>query len=858
MANEIYHRSNWGNAVNDIAWGDTYEKFDATNEMFVRSDNYENSNETDKLMAAINPKPSILLTPTAYDNGLLNSVKPVSGENFFPYSNNLTTWNGAAMTRTFVDDLINPSNVLGGSKLSQNSSGGYAWLSRTFTGNETLSAFVKKDSSNFVRLFAANNTVYFDIVNGTIETQVGSDITDKSIINYGNGWFRISMSVNSTAASYVRIYPASSGSSSSGTNSLFVYGAQLERGSKASTYTPTNGTAIKNGSFDFTRGSSATRVNEQGLIEDVQILSGELVQNGDFEQIGSELITNGDFATDLSGWTTTGTNATNTITWEQGGARIISTDANISIRQLNILTIGKAYKLTCDVNVTTGSLGLDGSIIVGSTINFVNGFNEIYFVATSTTFKIKRTISVSNCLLDNVSVKEVGQNWTVNNSDANNFVVFDGSTARLKFLNTSPVTQLVTSFIMTAGKKYKLTVDVALVTSGSIKIDGNGISETFNTSGITTKIINPTGSTAIKFYRASADVDITLNSVSLIEITDDTDIPRIDYTDGTGSLLLEPQSTNLLPYSEDFSFWSSNEVTTQTGFLAPDGSSNATKVVSTGSNSYIVKSGGVFGNYARTIYAKTVSGTGTLQLLSHNTNTNNSFTITENWQRFELNSTAEIASNFYAVDFRGSSTLSEVIIWGAQAENLSYATSYIPTSGSTVTRDAEVCNNSGSSDLINSTEGVFYAEIAALDNDGTNRSISISDGTDANRIELRLATTDDRIQYNARTSSVTQASIFTDSYDVLSFNKIALLYKDNDFRLFVNGTKVATDTSGTAPTGLKELAFDLGDGSNDFYGKVKSVAIFKEALNNDQLERLTGEGYETFNLLAQANNYTII
>ena len=77
MANEIYHRSNWGNAVNDIAWGDVYEKFDATNEMFIRSDYYENSNVTDKLMAAINPKPSILLTPTAYDNGSLHSVKPV-------------------------------------------------------------------------------------------------------------------------------------------------------------------------------------------------------------------------------------------------------------------------------------------------------------------------------------------------------------------------------------------------------------------------------------------------------------------------------------------------------------------------------------------------------------------------------------------------------------------------------------------------------------------------------------------------------------------------------------------------------------------------------------------------------------
>ncbi len=175
-----------------------------------------------------------------------------SRSNFIPNSNNLTTWNGAAMTRTFVDDLINPSSILGGSKLTQTSSGGYAWLSRTFTGNETFSAFVKKDSSDFVRLYAANNTVYFNIVNGTIETEVGSDITDKSIVNYGNGWFRISMSVNSTIASYVRIYPASSGSSSSGTNSLFVYGSQLEQGSYATSYIPTNG-------------SSVTRSAEQGI-----------------------------------------------------------------------------------------------------------------------------------------------------------------------------------------------------------------------------------------------------------------------------------------------------------------------------------------------------------------------------------------------------------------------------------------------------------------------------------------------------------------------------------------------------------------------------------------------------------------
>jgi hypothetical protein len=164
--------------------------------------------------------------------------------NLITNSNNLTTWNGAAMTRSLVNDLINPSNGLDASKLTQTSSGGYAWLSRTFTGNETFSAFVKKDSSNFVRLYAANNTVYFDIVNGTVETAVGSSITDKSIIDYGNGWFRVSMSVNSTDASYVRIYPASTVDSSSGTNSLFVYGAQLEQGSYATSYIPTSGSAV--------------------------------------------------------------------------------------------------------------------------------------------------------------------------------------------------------------------------------------------------------------------------------------------------------------------------------------------------------------------------------------------------------------------------------------------------------------------------------------------------------------------------------------------------------------------------------------------------------------------------------------
>ena len=40
------------------------------------------------------------------------------------------------------------------------------------------------------------------------------------------------------------------------------------------------------GDFDFSRNSAATRVNAQGLVENVQILSSNLVQNGDFSEEG--------------------------------------------------------------------------------------------------------------------------------------------------------------------------------------------------------------------------------------------------------------------------------------------------------------------------------------------------------------------------------------------------------------------------------------------------------------------------------------------------------------------------------------------------------------------------------------------
>ena len=101
----------------------------------------------------------------------------------------------------------------------------------------------------------------------------------------------------------------------------------------------------------------------------------------------------------------------------------------------------------------------------------------------------------------------------------------------------------------------------------------------------------------------------------------------------------------------------------------------------------------------------------------------------------------EQLTDVYAVDFRNASTtLSEVLVWGAQGENLSYATSYIPTTrSSTVTRNQDVCNNGGSLASINSTEGVIYWEGAKLQEASGTQVLGLSDGSGANRIGFQTS-----------------------------------------------------------------------------------------------------------------------
>ena len=419
-------------------------------------------------------------------------------------------------------------------------------------------------------------------------------------------------------------------------------------------------------------------------------------------------------------------------------------------------------------------------------------------------------------------------------------------------------------------------LDVTL--EGSGQIDFNDISS----NGVYSAQVTSADSLPKLLFNANADFIGSIDNVSIIKITKDTNLPRIDYTSGTGSLLLEPQSTNLITYSENFtnSYWRKDKMTvTANSIISPTGELNASLIQETSFTSSIPSidinspSSLGAGTYTFSFYVKNNNGrylgisfgssaervrtnfdfnTNTFKALNLNGSTTGiaSFTTLGNFYRISITATfpsatvadavlTPLATDTYPFFAFQNSDNRSFYLWGAQVENLSYATSYIPTNGSTVTRLADVCNNAGSSDLINSTEGVLYAEIAALANDGTVRAICISNGTAGDAITIRYSVLLNLIRVEIKDGGVQQFFFQTTSYDFLQFVKLAIKYKANDCKLYINGVQVATDTSATMPSGLNTLNFDSGSGNDDFYGNVKCVAVFKEALSDTELQKLT-------------------
>ena len=355
------------------------------------------------------------------------------------------------------------------------------------------------------------------------------------------------------------------------------------------------------------------------------------------------------------------------------------------------------------------------------------------------------------------------------------------------------------------------------------------------------------------FSRASSATRV--NKDGLIE-TVGSGQPRVDYKDDSkGALLLEPSRSNIVTDSATGRFKLPTPSLINT--LAPDNSNLAViPIVYSVANRYeYIISGGTYSTNAKLTYSwyrKRISTPmvdtylGDLRPsgvnLSYVGDTKQIESNINGYDRFEavLNITdgsATTTVRMYFGDVIGVGN-SSIAYWGHQLEQGSYATSYIPTQGSAVTRLAEISvTQTPPSGIINSSEGVFYAEMSALSNDGANRYISLSNGSTSNRVVLRFNSSNEISGFVV--SGTTQASF---SYDVniLNKNKVALKWKQNDFALWVNGIEVGTDTSGVPPINLSLLRFEDGaDNGQYFYGKLNDLKLYNTALTDAELQALT-------------------
>jgi len=391
------------------------------------------------------------------------------------------------------------------------------------------------------------------------------------------------------------------------------------------------------------------------------------------------------------------------------------------------------------------------------------------------------------------------------------------------------------------------------------------------------------------FYHSRSSIATRVNKDGLIESVGYA--PRLDYTGNVDCphLLLEPNRTNIIPYSEDFSnsAWTKERATINANTsTSPDGSVNASKLIEdTQSGVHSIFEGVAVSNniYTFSCFVKKserdycflqivtnlgrytavfdlVNGVVTdTQTVSSPTNTSNKIEdYGSGWYRVSVTSSNTASTTgYFQVGLSNSATpsygsfkqptytgdgSSSIQIWGAQVEAGDYATSYIPTSGETsgVTRSADICNDAGTSAEFNDSEGVLFAEVEFLDN-ATTGYISVSDGTADNRCIIYSAANQIVVATKSGGSGISKSATGTPT----NLNKIAVAYSSSGSKFFLNGSnETGTGSFSTTPrvfaaNTLDQINFDISDGSNDLYARVKQVIYFNEALSDSELQTLT-------------------
>lgn len=353
------------------------------------------------------------------------------------------------------------------------------------------------------------------------------------------------------------------------------------------------------------------------------------------------------------------------------------------------------------------------------------------------------------------------------------------------------------------------------------------------------------------------------SALTYLPTTTRLNIPRVDYSTGTAALLLEPQRTNIALRSEEFdsASWAKSGATViANDTIAPNGLLAADRITQSGAainiNQSISLPAGIVtfttyvkrGNFDSAVgfnfgFFSTITGdvgyinfnfaTGTTSVYSGTFTSHSATNVGNGWYRIQ--GTINIPSAGAAYFYNGGTGLNLAGIgsyyysWGAQVEVGNCATSYIPTTSASVTRNADAIGRSGfqAAGLLTPTQNTFVFDFSAIGNTGTNYNFITFTATSGQPIAIwRFA--------GSQNFHIQISGIFTDTG--VSSGKFAVVQSGSQTKLFVNGV---LNTTGGATGTIDAIVNNIGTYPLASPTFIKSLKMYPIALSDAECINIT-------------------
>jgi len=768
----------------------------------------------------------------------------------------------------------------------------------------TLSLYAKMGTYRYLKINPRGQqyALVVDLQDGSVYATGNTGVVSADIVPAPNGWYRLILTTDQTSST--RIFAIrfatnpnnASASDFDGTETVHIWGAQLETGSFPTSYIPTIPTFTS-------RASVATFYNENGT---VSTASTDVARNNAYFPNENGVMTNVGLLLESA--------ATNLLLHsEQFG---LYSPSEVDVRPNNNLAPDLSFTAGSIVETTTtdyhqlflypmqatGNITLSGFIknkqgTRNALLKFNDGTNDLGFYfnpSSGNTVGVLTGAGTTEPI--NYGSQKLGNDWYRIYVSGN--VSSTGGASSLHIIDNS-------TYSTHAGTG----------TDGfyiwGFQMEENSYPTSYIETPATFSSRSQTNSDSASFYQSDGTIGYAATNVA----RDNVYLPDENGTFYPAGLLLEEDRTNILINSDlrspvsttnislaDFGFDPANTVdpsglpTTS----APDGGL-ASKLVfangytrNAGDNTYragfFYAHGSGVSSRIISVFVKPAEWTG-FEVRYGNQSSNRFFRyfdltgagncsnsdctitlISNGWYRITLpndnqNRLSFIPSTSYQSSSTGDGT-SGIYIWGAQLEEGSFPTSYIPTTSSTATRgrdfissgitstrsadvssgvtstrqaDDAIISGVAFSSFYNLTEGSFFVHGGPdqINSSSVQHLFSASDGSNSDQTRIKVNAGVSSVTFNVRDGSVAQADININS--VVAGNndsKIAARYGANDFRIDVQGSS-GTDTSGTVSSSLTQLA--IGSRTNDRYlnGHIRRLTYWPTKLSDAQLERIT-------------------